>query len=85
MLGASSSIWRKTRQDCFLQREPEGSIGSGGMPGSPTSPWVSGSQNGAIEIDDHGEPFRVVGEEALDGCTVGEDGSLYKTASGKPA
>jgi hypothetical protein len=97
--------------------ELEGSIESGGMSGSSTSPidfpwtvsltdplllyvvaraefcdctwaaeipWVSGSQSGTIEIDDHGEPFRVIGEEALDGYTIGEDGwSMYKTASGK--
>lgn len=97
--------------------ELEGSIESGGMPGSPTSPitfpwtvsltdplllyvvatadrcdcewsaeipWVSGSQTGTIEIDDHGEPFRVVGEKALDGYTVGEDTwNQYITASGK--
>ena len=47
-------------------------------------PWVSGGQSGTIEIDDHGEPFRVIGEEALDGYTIGEDGwRLYITASGK--
>lgn len=97
--------------------ELEGSVESGGMPGSPTSPitfpwsvsltdplllyvvatadfcdckwsaeipWVSGDQSGTIEIDDHGEPFRMVGGEALDGYTLGEDGwRLYKTASGK--
>ncbi|HEX7278351.1 MAG TPA: hypothetical protein VF255_01900 [Solirubrobacterales bacterium] len=47
-------------------------------------PWVSGSQNGTIEIDDHGEPFRVVGDEAIDGYSIGEDGwRLFQTASGK--
>jgi hypothetical protein len=97
--------------------ELEGSIESGGTPGSPTSPitfpwtvsltdplllyvvatadfcdckwsatipWVSGDQRGTIQIDDHGEPFRVIGEEALDAYTLGEDGwSMYRTASGK--
>jgi|GEM_PF-3593615 len=97
--------------------ELEGSIESGGLPGSPTSPisfpwtvsltdplllyvvatadfcdcrwsatiaWVSGDQRGTIDIDDQGEPFRVVGEESLDGYTLDEDGwRKFKTASGK--
>jgi len=97
--------------------ELEGSVESGGMPGSPTSPitfpwtvsltdplllyvvakadlcdctwsaeipWVSGGQRGTIEIDNHGEPFRVVGDEALNGYTIGEGGwNQYIDASGK--
>lgn len=97
--------------------ELEGSIESGGMPDSPTSPitfpwtvsltdplllyvvakadfcdcrwsaeipWVSGGQRGTIEIDNHGEPFRVVGEKALNGYTIGEDGwRQYIDDSGK--
>jgi hypothetical protein len=97
--------------------ELEGSVESGGMPDSPTSPitfpwtvsltdplllyvvakadfcdcmwsaeipWVSGGQRGTIEIDDHGEPFRVVGDNSLDGYTTGEGGwGQYISASGK--
>lgn len=97
--------------------ELEGSIESGGMSESSTSPiifpwtvsltdplllfvvakanfcdcmwsaeipWVSGGQRGAIKIDDQGEPFRVVGDEALNGYTIGEDGwRQYIDASGK--
>ena len=87
--------------------ELRGSVESGGLPGSPTSPisfpwtvsltdplllylvvladscdciwsaeipWVSGDQTGMIEIDDQGEPFRVVGDEGLAGYTFGTDG-----------
>lgn len=97
--------------------ELEGSIESGGMPESSTSPitfpwtvsltdplllyvvakadfcdcewsaeipWVSGGQRGTIEIDNHGEPFRVVGEKVLNGYTIGEAGwRQYINTSGK--